>query len=115
MIVLPYPAKALWPNGRAHFRTKASATKKHREWAHIATLGWHGRPATVGRIEITVHPKPRGPEPDRDNCVAAAKAYLDGIADAYRANDRDFPVPVIRFGCRLKSGGFVIEIEPLAG
>ena len=101
-IDLPWPAPILWPNGpqarnRGH---KASVTHKHRDWAHLATLeALQGRTGFVpARIVIRVHPKPRGPLPDKDNCIAACKAMLDGIADALHVNDRFFPTPEVEFG-----------------
>ncbi len=112
MIALPYPAAQLWPNGRYHWSVRARQIKKHREWARLATLADNTRPATVGRIIATLYPKPRGPAPDRDNTIAAIKAYLDGIADALGVNDRTFPVPVILFGERTAHGGVVIALEP---
>lgn len=113
MIDLPFPAKALWPNGRAHWGAKSTATAKHRAWAAIATrevmdrFGLGVGPAPIP-VTIHVYPKPRGPEPDADNCVAAAKSSLDGIADALGINDRDFAAPKVVFGPR--EGRFVIEV-----
>lgn len=110
MIELPYPAKALWPNGRAHWRTKAAQTKKHRAWAHAATLADNTRPAAPTGILATVYPKARGPLPDRDNTVSALKAYQDGIAQACKVDDRTFAAPRIQFGERTANGAVVIEL-----
>lgn len=114
-VELPYPAKALWPNGRAHHQVKAREVKKHRAWSDLATLvAVQARPDWMPdfmpfRIKITVHAKPKGPLPDRDNCVAAAKAYLDGIAQRLNINDRLFAAPTVEFSA-TRSGRFVIEI-----
>lgn len=101
IIDLPWPEKYLWPNGpqaknRGHM---ATVTLKHRQWAHIATLeALQGREGfTPTRIIIRVYAKPRGPLPDRDNCIAACKALLDGIADGLGTNDRFFPTPEVEF------------------
>lgn len=112
MIQLPYPRKALWPNGRSHWRAKAKQVKKHREWARLATLADATRPTVVGRLIVTLYPKPTGPAPDRDNIVAACKAYVDGIADAYRTDDRDWPVPTVIIAERCAHGAVVVAIEP---
>lgn len=114
-IDLPWPAPILWPNGprprnEGH---KASVTRKHRDWAHIATLEvapkcFHHNGAKIP-VTLEVHAKPKGPLPDEDNCIAAAKAMLDGIADALKVNDRDFAAPRVVFSPE-RDGRFVVEI-----
>ncbi len=109
-VVLPYPHKALWPNGRSHWAEKAREAKKHKRWAYLATLDadtgeQFGRPV---ELRLTVHPKGKGPLPDRDNAVAACKAYIDGIAEAIGINDRDFTAPIVSFGAR--TDGFTLEV-----
>jgi crossover junction endodeoxyribonuclease RusA len=54
-------------------------------------------------IAILVQPKTRN-APDADNCVASCKAYLDGIADAMRVDDRAFAAPWIAFSEPVKGG-----------
>lgn len=114
-IELPYPAKALWPNGRAHHMAKAREVKKHRAWAFAATLEALQREGTGGAgqspmpITIHVHARPKGPLPDRDNAIAASKSLLDGIADALRLNDRDFAAPQVEFALP-RDGRFVIQL-----
>lgn len=114
MIELPYPHKALWPNGRPHHMAKAREVKKHRGWAKMATLADKARPAQVSRLVVTVYPKPTGPLPDEDNASAAVKAYQDGIAEAYGVDDRTFGQPRIQFGERCQHGKFVITLEDTA-
>lgn len=117
MIVrLPYPDKIIWPNGRTQSRNYRAATvKAHVRWAYLAALEadtgeqFAQRPVTVN---VTVHPKARGPLPDKDNTVAACKAYLDGIAKAIGVNDREFAVPNVSWSHRTPNGGFVLEIVP---
>jgi crossover junction endodeoxyribonuclease RusA len=112
---LAYPAKALWPNGRAHHHAKAREVKKHRAWAHIAALealqrdGSGGLGAGPIPLRITVHGKPRGPLPDKDGVVGAAKSLIDGIADALRINDKHFDAPTVEFAPD-RSSRFVIEV-----
>lgn len=111
---LPYPHKALWPNGRPHHLTKAREVKKHRLWADTAALAALQK-APIGevsapfRVHLIVHAKATGPLPDRDNCVAAMKAYLDGIAQRLGVNDRCFAAPTVEFSAPRDSR-FVIEI-----
>jgi crossover junction endodeoxyribonuclease RusA len=112
VIVLPYPNKALWPNGRPHPLAKHRETKKHREWARLATLAALSgfRAGESVQWSITVYPKPRGPLPDKDNTLAAMKAYQDGIADALGVNDRAFETPTLHFAERTATGGIVVVL-----
>lgn len=113
MVELPYPHKALWPNGRPHHFTRAREVKKHRQWAHDATLATFPRcfvPQERLQWLITVYPKPTGPLPDKDNASAAMKAYLDGIAQALAVNDNRFDEPRIQFGERCKHGRVVFTL-----
>ncbi len=112
-IALPYPHKSLWPNGRAHWAEKAREVKKHRHWAALATKAASVR---IGDSPIPVcivcHPKARGPAPDRDGIVSAAKAYLDGIADSLGINDRHFAAPTVEIAGE-RTGQFIITVgEP---
>jgi crossover junction endodeoxyribonuclease RusA len=110
-IILPFPPKVLWPNGRTlNHKFKAAAFKKAREQAAWAAKAANVR---VGNSPIPVHlivkPKAKGPAPDADNCVSAAKAYLDGIAAAIGINDRHFAAPTVEIDGE-RSGQFVICI-----
>lgn len=113
MIVLPFPAKALWPNGRPHHMQKAREVKKHREWARMATLAaiprsfkWDGQPI---RLRYTITPKTRH-SIDRDNCIAAMKSYQDGIAAALKVDDKAFLEPEIVFAEPRKPGGVEVAL-----
>lgn len=111
MIVLPFPAKVLWPNGRTlNHRYKAAAFRKAREEAAWATKAANVR---IGNspipVHITVCPKAKGPAPDADNCVSAAKAYLDGIASALGINDRHFAAPTVSIS-EERTGRFVFTV-----
>jgi hypothetical protein len=105
-VVLPWPYAALWPNKRPHWSEKAKATRAYRFAAKSLLLG-----ADVGEVRVTFCPKPMGPLPDRDNCIAAFKAGQDGIADALRVNDRDLTVTHC-MGERCKDGAVIVEICP---
>lgn len=113
IIDLPFPDKLLWPNGpraRNHGHRNA-VVQKHRQWAHLATLeAMNDNEAfTPASITIRVHAKPRGPLPDKDNCIAACKAFLDGIADGLGVDDRGFPAPTVEFA-KPREGRFVVEL-----
>ncbi len=91
MIELPWPHKILWPNGRGHYMAKSRETGKHKGWAQMAARAAK-MTAPDGRIPVLLkfYPQLRGPAPDKDNCLASCKAYLDGIAKAMGVDDRLF-------------------------
>lgn len=112
---LPYPNKLLWPNGpRGNHFAVSKQKKSHRAWAHNASMaapGWQSFASASGpfQVNIIVSRKASGVYPDQDNVVAAAKAYLDGIADRLGVNDRLFAAPTVEFAPHI-TGRFVIEI-----
>lgn len=101
-ITLPLPPRALNPNSRPHYMTKAAKTKKYRTDAGFAALH-----ASSRRTEETLCPWSRATIqvrwfhrtasfPDPDNVIAWLKAAFDGIADAgVIANDRDVEYPPV--------------------
>lgn len=113
MIELPFPHKALWPNGRPHWAAKSRETKKHRQWAHTAMLaelrgGKHdGSPVT---LRATFHPK-TAHKVDKDNAGASLKAYQDGIAQALGMDDSAFGQPIVHIAEPRKGGAVIIEVE----
>lgn len=114
-IKLPFPQKTLWPNGGSNHNVYkvAKLKKSHRRDAFFATVErlrhGDGFDQPIAMV-ITVHPKPRGPEPDKDNCIAVFKHYQDGISDALKVNDREFQEPKIVFGERRPFGAFVVTL-----
>jgi hypothetical protein len=115
-IRLPYPHKLLWPNGRTRvLYAKAAKTKEARHWAIVATAEAQGRrrlafaPDQRIPVHMIVSRKRGGPYPDKDNTVAAAKAYFDGIAERLKVNDRLFETPTVEFIAPC-TGLFVIVI-----
>jgi crossover junction endodeoxyribonuclease RusA len=105
-VFLEWPYDALWPNSRPHWAVKAKATKGYRFAAKVKCLG-----AEPGIIRVTFCPKPKGPIPDKDNCIAAFKAGQDGIADALKINDRDL-IFIHEMGGRCKDGGVIVDFLP---
>lgn len=114
MIALPLPAKILWPNGRTrNHRWRNAEFQKHKGWAYNATLAslprcfkWNGERI---KLRYTITPK-TAHAIDRDNCVAAMKAYQDGIALALGVDDSAFAVPVIEFAAPKKPGGVEVTL-----
>lgn len=86
------PDRALWPNTRAHTRTKHPYKVDLKNAAAIGAInalkgrswGWNGP------ILLTVEVYwPKGQRRlDFDNCVGALKAAQDGIFDKLDCNDR---------------------------
>ena len=100
-IDVPVPPAPLWPNARVHYMARARAVKRYRGLCWLVALAesrkmdW-GRPAAAASLQATFFLPARKRDPD--NCVAALKAAIDGIADAgILANDRDLTIlpPVV--------------------
>lgn len=115
MIVLPWPDKLLWPNGSrgTHWAVsgKKKAARDMASWLAIEARRKHGD--LSGRegeipVRLTVHAKPKGPLPDKDNCVAAVKVQLDAIAKEMGVNDRRFAAPVVVFA-EPRNGRIVVD------
>jgi crossover junction endodeoxyribonuclease RusA len=101
MLTLPWPHKSLQPNARVHRMQKAKYAKEYR-----STCYWLAKQAKPikGHLLILFSPPTRQAR-DLDNCLAALKAGLDGIADAWGINDREFRPLTIDFSGQ--TGGFI--------
>jgi crossover junction endodeoxyribonuclease RusA len=111
-ITLPWPAKALSPNARVHWRAKYDAGKlAHRCAFYTTKEAKIGAPAGDVPILISLvfHPKTKN-RPDADNAIASMKASLDGIAAALGVNDRAFRLAAPEFGEPVKGGKVVVTI-----
>ena len=108
-IVLPWPPSSLSGHAKGNWHAKAALTKKHREWARLATLATDVRVPRDGDINIIVAFYPPDRRSDRTNFANRAKPYFDGIADALGVNDRRF-VPSYQFGEPVHGGKVVVEI-----
>jgi crossover junction endodeoxyribonuclease RusA len=110
-ITLPWPPRECSPNSRAHFGTRARATKAARKLAF-----WTVKEARIGVAagDVPIPVKLLFLPPDKrsrdlDNLQANCKAYLDGIADALGVNDNAFR-PISDFGEVRKGGAVVVVI-----
>lgn len=114
-IDLSLPPKALSPNARPHWRTKANATKKYRRLAGLlalAALNGQDPPrlkTATARLTFTFPDHPSR-QRDHDNLAASMKAAWDGLADAgILDNDRGLthlPLQIVQ-----GQKGVRIEIE----
>lgn len=87
-LTLPIPPKAVRPNGRAHCLAKARAVKHCRRLAFLRTrqaLGDGEAIQPTGYTAAFFFPSRLW---DDDNALASLKTYRDGIADAFRMDDR---------------------------
>lgn len=86
-IEMPLPHKALSPNARVHYLTKAKKVKEYRAIAHYSAIaktpfsqlpdrGW-----PEATTQATFYHPTRGRR-DADNLLASLKPAFDGIADA---------------------------------
>ena len=97
-VILPWPPRALSPNSRTHWRKLARVKAEYRRscWAltREAAGADYARPLS-GMVDVSLEFVP----PDRrardlDNCIAAMKSGLDGLADALHLDDRRFRLRV---------------------
>jgi len=115
-VELPFPDPALFPNranGR-HWTTVRQAKDAARESAYVLTrkeAGPRDKPLTASDVPvcITFHAPDRRKR-DRDNCLAAAKHQLDGVALALGIDDSRFEPLTVRRGEPVKGGLMVVEI-----
>lgn len=102
-ITIGIPHKALSPNARCHYMTKAAQVKRARSTARVLAftpqlkhetnaLLWSNAISTVVWYTKTKR------RPDADNALAMLKPTFDGLADAgVLANDRNLAHNPIRF------------------
>ena len=90
VIVLPFHSSALSGHAEGHWRSKSSPTRKHREWARLATLAAGVTAPEAGDIGVSITFVPPDRRSDRANFPNRIKPYLDGIAEALGVNDRRF-------------------------
>ena len=93
VIRLPFPHASLFPNRRngTHYRTTSAIKNKQRADAYSLTKAAGTYTAPDGYIPITcLFLAPDGRRRDGDNMLAAAKALLDGMAQALGVDDSRF-------------------------
>lgn len=100
--------RKLSPNIRCHWAAKNKARKKAREAGY-----WLAKEAKLqpGRhVRLTFHAPDKRPR-DLDNCVAAMKSALDGVADAIGQNDREWISIQGEWGDPVKGGKVILQLE----
>lgn len=91
-LTLPLPPKGLRPNDRSPWQVKAGLTRTAREQGRRAMFKavkelecevWFIKGYVINQFYKTR-------QQDSDNIVSACKAYLDGIADVAKQDDKTF-------------------------
>lgn len=112
-VELPWPDSRLSPNARNHWAIKSKAVSGARQLAFYeakrAGAPTFGQGGDI-RLLWTFFPPDKRPR-DRDNMIAACKAYADGLADAWGVNDARFE-PTYRRADPVRGGRVVIEVLP---
>lgn len=128
-ISFPHPPAGLSPNAKAPLQPRAAAGLNARKMrlkmetrnsafvrALAATTAYPQRNFPARRVAATWFYK-RGVAPDVDNVVARLKPLLDGCAQAFGVNDRDFEdITVRRVKTLAADAGtvtLVFDTEPL--
>lgn len=115
VIEMDFPPADLFPN-RAKGRHWASLYKTRSDYRELAYFqaksqlkNWkhRGRPIKLDLIFEMPDKRHR----DADNCLAAAKGALDGLADALFVNDRLFDPITIHRKAGSKPGKLVIKLK----
>lgn len=109
-IKLPWPTPGLFPNKKLNRWDKAQEKKKQRSDSFYLTkhqiklYTWAG-----GRVPLSIMFYPPHSGYDLDNCLAALKSAIDGMADGMKVNDRMFRPITIDFGEVVPGGEVVVE------
>lgn len=116
-IELDFPPAELFPN-----RSKGQHWAKTHTYRHNyrQVSGWLTKhqikdwKPTKQKIRLTItFVMPDKRLRDTDNCLAAAKAGLDGMADALEVNDRQFDPVVVYREYGEKPGKMIVELTVL--
>ena len=94
-LTLDWPARQLFPNARVHYQVKARYAKQSREYGYYALKQSGFKiPETAHLFIQFVFPNRR--LTDIDNCLAAMKSALDGLADASGVDDKGWSFTLSR-------------------
>jgi crossover junction endodeoxyribonuclease RusA len=108
-IALPWPDRRLSSNARVHYMTKHKMTRAHRVRAGWAALSAPINAPADGDIVVRVTFNPPSRRGDRANMPHLIKAYLDGLADGWKVNDRRF-LPQYIYGEPVRGGCVTFEV-----
>lgn len=113
MIVnLPWPARTLSPNARAHWSVIARAKRAARIAAYY--IAREARPSltmTAPLVSLEFRP-PDNRRRDLDNLIASMKAALDGLADAIGCDDHKFRLAASMGPAQPPHGAVIVTVTP---
>lgn len=114
IIRLPFPPSSLFPNRKngKHWATVEGAKSMAREGATDAAKQAASAFSDDGKdIAMSiVFVAPDGHHRDLDNCLAAAKPQIDGIADALGVNDKRFRPILLNYVKGDKPGAMLVAV-----
>lgn len=95
-LLMPWPSdKALSPNARVHWATKAKAKKTLRAMWSTLAANQGLKPSTSKRLELHIVFMQRDRRSrDLDNLLASCKAGLDGLADVLQVDDANWSLRI---------------------
>ena len=115
-IKLPFPPAELFPNRSSgkHWASLYKLKQAYKEDCFLLTLASVQGLVAIGDIRVTlIYVMPDKRHRDVDNCLAASKAGLDGMAAALKVDDKKFqPVTVYRIP-GVKPGCLIVQLETL--
>ncbi len=114
IVAFDFPAACLFPNRRngTHWTKTREAKTQAREDAVEATKqAMQADKAWGETIPLSiVFVAPDGRHRDLDNCLAAAKAQIDGMADAMGVNDKQFRPILIDYVKGDGKGAMIVAV-----
>lgn len=114
-IELDFPPAALFPNRSKgmHWTVTHKTKSSYRDnSAWLTKTQMRAWEPPQGQIKLTVtFVMPDKRLRDTDNCLAAAKAGLDGMADALGVNDRQFQPVIVYREYGTKPGKMIVELD----
>ena len=114
IIRLPFPNPSLFPNRKngKHWTATKTIKAEAREWAEKAagnapkTFYDDGKDIPLSIVFVAPDARHR----DLDNCLAAAKPQIDGIADALGVNDKRFKPILLNYIQGDKPGAMLVAV-----
>lgn len=120
-ITLPWPARALSPNCRAHWAVKHIKAKAYKDHAtliatiarkHASLRRWMPGEAAWAKVDVQFTP-PTAARRDQDNLIASMKSAFDGIAQAIGIDDSRWRLGTIEITAPRRPGCVTVTIEPV--
>lgn len=112
-IDLPWPARELWPNRKAHWTVKSvKAAKAKADAMLLAKASVRDRISPTETLPVVIaFYAPTRRRYDLDGALSACKAAIDGIASAIGVDDSKFQY-VLQRGDPIKGGMVRVVLHP---